>query len=59
MRIKIGNEWHEVTRDNPIMVELSEQDKLNIKNMSNDVTKYAIFTEDSPLSKDQKIEWMD
>lgn len=33
MRFKIKNTWYEATREQPLLVELSEQDLTNIRNM--------------------------
>jgi hypothetical protein len=42
MKIKIGNVIYDSEKE-PIMVILSESDKVNIKNMSPEATKYCSF----------------
>lgn len=59
MRIKIGDTWHEAKAGTPVMVELTEKDKLNIKNMLTSATKYAIFADDEQMTVGQKLEWME
>lgn len=46
MRFKIGDEYFDIADDKPVMVILTEQDKLNIANMNPDCTKYALFPDD-------------
>ena len=59
LRVKVGMKWHEVNRYQPIMIELTEQDKLNIQNMAPEATKYAIFSDDSYfVSVEDKMAWM-
>lgn len=59
MRIKIGDTWHEAKAGAPIMIELKPQDKKNIENMLTEATKYAIFTDDEPMTVQEKLEWME
>lgn len=58
MRVRIGNQWHEVNDETPIMVELTEQDKANITNMPDDARRYAVFTDNCPLTTAEKVEWV-
>lgn len=59
MRVKIDDFWHEVSATKPIMIELTENDKYNISNMAHDATKYAIFHDNEPMTKEEKMEWME
>jgi len=56
MRVKIGNTWHDA-EDEPVMVELNDNDKKNISNMHPKATKYAAFPDE--MSEDQIESWMD
>ena len=59
VRIKVGDRWYDM-RDGPIMVELSEVDKKNIKNMNPECSRYAEFTDEYNDAYLQKLlEWMD
>ena len=58
MRIKIKDVWFDVTPDTPIMVELTKEDKNHINNMLPSATKYACFSDSSPLNSKQKSHWM-
>lgn len=59
MRIKIKDTWYECEDDQPIMIVLDDHDKENIRNMSENDAKYALFTNNCPLTIDEKIEWME
>lgn len=59
MRVKIGKVWFECHPDQPIMVELTPQDKVNIANMHPDDTKYALFDDNDQTTKEQKLAWME
>lgn len=59
MRIKIADKWYEVDIDQPIMIELTDKDKENIRNMSSSATKYAIFHDLEPKTIEQKWAWME
>lgn len=59
MRIKIGSDWFECKRGQPIMVELDVNDKFNISNMHPDATKYALFDDADQMSVPEKREWME
>lgn len=49
MRVKIGDDWFDATPSQPIMIELTEQDKRNIINISDlDVR-----------TTEEKLEWME
>ena len=58
MRVKVGNNWYKVELEQPIMVELTKQDKENISNMLPTATKYATFEEGTMLTEQNKIDWM-
>ena len=45
MRVKVGPDWFESTKENPIMVCLSDEDKEKISGMIPDNHRYAVFTE--------------
>ena len=55
MRVKIGDKWYD-SEEEPIVVELSDQDKINIAHMSEIAKKYCSFPEG--LSRDKVREWM-
>ena len=56
MRIKFWDgEWID-PEEIPIVVELTEQDKINIANMAEDATLYASFPKDTPVNIQ---EWLD
>lgn len=59
MRVKVGDKWFICQTDQPIMIELEAQDKVNIMCMSPDATKYALFHEQDERTTEEKIEWMD
>ena len=58
MRVKIGDNWYD-SEDSPICIELSDQDKENIKNMSQECKKYASFPKEDKRTNQEKYEWMD
>lgn len=41
MRFKVGNIWYGVA---PLMIELTDADKENIRNMLPSATRYAVFS---------------
>lgn len=55
MRVKIGNKWHDSEKE-PIVIELTDEDKRNIENMHPLMDKYCSY----PNGTDRKeIEnWM-
>lgn len=55
MKIKIGNKIY-TSKDQPIMIILSDWDKQNISNMLPECTKYCEF--DDNLSQGQVEEFM-
>ena len=57
MKIKIGDKVYD-NKEIPVMVILSDQDKLNIKNMLPECTKYAIFP-DTFGDREAMHQWMD
>jgi hypothetical protein len=57
VRVKVGDQWFEVTAETPIMVELSELDKLNIAKMNPNATKYACFAEGDPMTWEEQVKW--
>lgn len=59
MRVKIGDDWFGATPDQPIMIEMNDQDKRNIRNMHPDATKYAIFSDLDERTREEKMKWME
>ena len=57
MKVKVGDTWYDAN-EQPLCVELSEQDKINIANMDPEATKYAVFPEVDETTKEWKLEWM-
>jgi hypothetical protein len=57
MRVKIGDIWYS-DKDQPVCVELSEKDKVNISNMYKEATKYASFPDSCSWTNDEKLGWM-
>ncbi|SDJ89360.1 hypothetical protein [Billgrantia gudaonensis] len=58
MRVKIGNQWHD-SRDEPICIQVSEGEQLQIAQMDRTVAKngkFAVFPED--WTTHQAIDWM-
>ena len=56
MKIKIGDKIY-TSKEQPIMVILSQEDKDNISEMDRTATKYAEF--DSSLSLEYKMKFME
>ena len=48
MKVKIGNTLYD-SKDQPIMVILSEQDKENIKNMMSEMHKYCCYPDNMKI----------
>lgn len=59
MRVKVKDTWYECLPGQPIMVELSPGDKENVRNMSPEATRYALFDENDGRTIDEKFAWMD
>jgi hypothetical protein len=60
MKVKVGNKIYDCENE-PVMVILSEQDKINIANMLPDATQYCVYpAEEKWTANDyEKIkEWM-
>ena len=57
MKFKIGDKIYD-DETIPVMVILTDQDKINIKNMLDECTKYAVFPE-SFGTQEEMHEWMD
>ena len=53
MKVKIGDKIYS-SEETPVMVILTEQDKLNIANMNPECTKYCVFDNDFISNE----EWM-
>lgn len=56
MKVKVGDEWFEAKPGQPIMVQLSRQDRLNIIHMAHGSDRYACF--DESRSDNWRV-WMD
>lgn len=59
MKIKIGNNYYEADVGQPIMVILTDDDKMRINQMDVTSAKYAIFHEKDTMSVVEKEQWMD
>lgn len=58
MKVKVGSNWFEATKEQPIMVLLSQGHKRNIAQMHPDATMYALFTDDCSMTVEEKLAWM-
>lgn len=58
MRVKVGDTWYECLPGQPIMVELLPGDRENIKNMSPEAKRYALFDDTDKSSLEEKFAWM-
>lgn len=56
MKVKIGNVIYDSIKE-PIMIILSDKDKLNISNMNKECTKFMSFPKDFDLKEIDK--WSD
>lgn len=59
MRVKVGNTWYEAKPGQPIMVELTKNDKHNIERMLPWATKYALFDDAEEMTRQQMLDWME
>ena len=57
MKFKVGDKVFTM-KDGPLMVILSDKDKDNITRMDPTANKYACFSEDCDMSKDEMLTWM-
>ena len=60
MRVKVGDKWFSQEINKPIMIELTNEDKINISSMHLDLSKYAIFEDNDENfdTEDKKLAWM-
>ena len=58
MRIKIGDIWYSC-KDQPLMIELTNQDKKNIANMNPECHRYMEFIPTHFTSDEERDGWMD
>ena len=60
MRVKVGDKWFSQEINKPIMIELTNEDKINISSMHPDLSKYAIFEDNDENfdTEDKKLAWM-
>ena len=60
MRIKVGDTWYVAEPGQPIMVQLSEQDRDNIERMPYGTDRYACFHDDDAATTtiNDRQEWM-
>jgi len=56
MKVKIGIKVYDSEKE-PVMLILNEKDKINIKNMYPDATKFCSFPDSS--NKDVVLRWME
>jgi|GEM_PF-2159291 len=56
MKVKIGDTWFDA-KDEPICIELNDQDKEVLANIGELHKKYAVFPEDWG-SKQEMLDWM-
>lgn len=56
MRVKIGDQWHEVGPGQPIAVELTLKDRDNIANMHPEATRYGVFPDG--MTSDDMRAWL-
>lgn len=54
MRVKVGNNWYDGT-EQPVMVELTEQDRKNIANMAKGCDLYCEHPDDIPDEEIRKF----
>jgi hypothetical protein len=59
MKVKVGDTWFEPEVGSPVMVVLSDADKLNIANMAPMATKYAEFADTEEMTVEAKLAWME
>lgn len=57
MKIKVGDKVYS-SKDQPIMVILTDVDKYNIDHMAPDNTKYAEFSGDLAWTQEEMLAWM-
>lgn len=57
MKIKVGSTTYS-DEDQPIMVILTKEDKLNISRMAEDTMRYASYPGGHGLTEKQMLEWM-
>lgn len=58
MKIKVGDDIYD-SNDVPIMIIMTEDDLHNIKNMPENLRRYACFPENwEEVDDDIKLEWM-
>ena len=60
MRVKVGSTWYAVEAGQPIMIELTDQDKECIQGMAPGANYYGAFPDGDPsyTTEEDKIRWM-
>ena len=58
MKVKVGDEWFGATKDRPIMVQLNDRDKANIRDMDEGIYRYAEFSPGDPRPVKEREAWM-
>ena len=58
MKVKVGNRVYDC-EDQPIMVILTTIDRANISRMTIEATRYAMFSGDCKMTKEEREQWMD
>lgn len=54
MKVKIGKEFHDPNIE-PIMLILTDQDKINIRNMHKEAYKYCVYPDTYTATKIEKF----
>ena len=58
MRVKLNNTWHDVAPGQPLAVELTDADRCNIAQMLPEASRYAVFSADEPMTRDEMRAWI-
>ena len=58
MRVKIGEKWYEVSKGQPIMVELEYWDRENFRQMGV-ASRYACFASAETSTVPEREKWME
>jgi len=56
MRVKVGDTWYSGS-DQPVMVQFTKQDRINIDNMLKNCTKYCMYPDN--IAPETIKKWMD
>jgi hypothetical protein len=58
MRVKIGETWYD-PNNIPIMIELTDADKINIANMLPEAKRYSAYPDGVFESDQEALDWME